>query len=219
MGTVRTTSHESAPPRLRKACSAHHHHCNTSPGNVQHCDSAHLLHSRTTMATADQQPRPHIASQNSNHRLRSTTVREREPSSSRRNTNLLRSHSSILCDATRLPRAPAPTFHNHRSSAPHSTTVIHAEVDRELVPVAPHTNAATTVVRLRPPQRRHAQPREGEECESETLILERESTLPRVRLLLDSETGQLVKLWSKLQKWLNKRGRIGNWTGIKLLIN
>jgi len=59
--------------------------------------------------------------------------------------------------------------------------------------------------------------------------LERESTLPRVRLLLDSQTGQLVnigqlvkassQLWSKLQKWLNKRGRIGNWTKIKLLIN
>jgi len=33
-------------------------------------------------------------------------------------------------------------------------------------------------------------------------------------------TGQtLVKLRSKLQKWLNKRGRIGNWTGINLLIN
>jgi len=50
---------------------------------------------------------------------------------------------------------------------------------------------------------------------------------PRVRLLLDSQIGQLVnsgqlvkvssQLWSKLQKWLNKRGRIGNWTGIKLL--
>jgi len=74
---------------------------------------------------------------------------------------------------------------------------------------------------------RHAKP--GDECESETLILERESTLPRVRLLLDSQTGELVnigqlvkvssQLWLKLQKWLNKRGRIGNWTGIKLLIN
>jgi len=36
-------------------------------------------------------------------------------------------------------------------------------------------------------------------------------------------TGQLVKansqLWSKVQKWLNKRGRIGNWTEIKLIIN
>ena len=36
-------------------------------------------------------------------------------------------------------------------------------------------------------------------------------------------SGQLVKLssqlWSKLQIWLNERGRIGNWTGIKLLIN
>jgi len=35
--------------------------------------------------------------------------------------------------------------------------------------------------------------------------------------------GQMVKvssqLWSKLQKWLNKRGKIENWTGIKLLIN
>jgi len=64
---------------------------------------------------------------------------------------------------------------------------------------------------------------------AETLILERENALPRVRLLLDSpigqlvNTGQLVKvnsqLWSKLQKWLNKRGKIGNWIGIKLLIN
>jgi len=54
----------------------------------------------------------------------------------------------------------------------------------------------------------------------ETLILERENALPRVRLLLDSQTSQLVntgqlvkvssQLWSKLQKWLNKRGRIGN---------
>jgi len=52
---------------------------------------------------------------------------------------------------------------------------------------------------------------------------------PRVTLLLDSQTGQLVntgelvkvssQLWSKLQKWLNKRGKIGNWTEIKLLIN
>jgi len=52
---------------------------------------------------------------------------------------------------------------------------------------------------------------------------------PRVRLLLDSQTGQLVntgqlvktssQLWSNLQKWLNKRSRIGNWTEIKLLIN
>jgi len=36
-------------------------------------------------------------------------------------------------------------------------------------------------------------------------------------------SGKLVKvssqLWSKLQIWLNERGRIGNWTGIKLLIN
>jgi len=64
---------------------------------------------------------------------------------------------------------------------------------------------------------------------AETLILERKNALPRVRLLLDSQTGQLVntgqlvkvssQLWLKLQKWLNKRGRIGNWTGIKLLIN
>jgi len=46
---------------------------------------------------------------------------------------------------------------------------------------------------------------------------------------LDSQTGQLVntgqlvkasnQLWSKLQKWLNKKGRIGNLTKIKLLIN
>jgi len=46
---------------------------------------------------------------------------------------------------------------------------------------------------------------------------------PRVRLLLDSQNGQLVKansqLWSKVQKWLNNRGRIGNWTEIKLIIN
>jgi len=40
--------------------------------------------------------------------------------------------------------------------------------------------------------RRHAQPREGEECESETLILERESTLPHVKLLFDNQTSQLV---------------------------
>jgi len=63
----------------------------------------------------------------------------------------------------------------------------------------------------------------------ETLILERENALPRVRLLLNSQTGQLVntsqlvkvssQVWSKLQKWLNKRVRIGNWTEIKLLIN
>jgi len=36
-------------------------------------------------------------------------------------------------------------------------------------------------------------------------------------------SGQLVKvssqIWSKLQILLNERGRIGNWTGIKLLIN
>jgi len=36
-------------------------------------------------------------------------------------------------------------------------------------------------------------------------------------------SGQLVKvssqLWSKLQIWLNEKGRIENWTGIKLLIN
>ena len=48
--------------------------------------------------------------------------------------------------------------------------------------------------------------------------LERESTLPRVRLLLDSQIGQLgnigqlvkasSQLWSKLQKWLNKREKI-----------
>jgi len=53
-------------------------------------------------------------------------------------------------------------------------------------------------------------------------------SVPRVRLLLDSQTGQLVntgqlvkassQLWSKLQKWLNRRGRIGNWTEIKFLI-
>jgi len=34
-------------------------------------------------------------------------------------------------------------------------------------------------------------------------------------------SGQLVKvssqIWSKLQILLNERGRIGNWTGIKLL--
>jgi len=52
---------------------------------------------------------------------------------------------------------------------------------------------------------------------------------PRVSLLLDSQTSQLVntgqlvkvssQLWSKLQKWLNKRDRIGNWIRIKLLIN
>jgi len=46
---------------------------------------------------------------------------------------------------------------------------------------------------------------------------------------LDSQTGQLAnigqmvkvnsQLWSKLQKWLNKRDKIGNWTEIKLLIN
>jgi len=55
---------------------------------------------------------------------------------------------------------------------------------------------------------------------AETLLLERENALPCVRLLLDSQTGQLVntsqlvkvnsQLWSKLQKWLNERGRIGN---------
>jgi len=49
---------------------------------------------------------------------------------------------------------------------------------------------------------------------------EKVHSAPRVRLLLDSQTGQLVntgqlvkvssQLWSKLQKWLNKRGRIGN---------
>jgi len=54
-------------------------------------------------------------------------------------------------------------------------------------------------------------------------------SMPHVRLLLDSQTGQLVntgqlvkassQLWSKLQKWLNKRGKIGNWTKIMLLIN
>jgi len=38
-------------------------------------------------------------------------------------------------------------------------------------------------------QSRVAEPREGEECESETLILGRDSA-PRVRLLLDSQTGQ-----------------------------
>jgi len=45
-------------------------------------------------------------------------------------------------------------------------------------------------------------------------------SVPRVKLLLDSQSGQLVntgqlvkassQLWSKLQKWLNKRGVIGN---------
>jgi len=60
--------------------------------------------------------------------------------------------------------------------------------------------------------RRHAQPKKGEECESETLILERESNLPRVRLLLDCQIGQLVntgqlvkvtsQLWSKLDEGL-----------------
>jgi len=68
----------------------------------------------------------------------------------------------------------------------------------------------------------------GRRKEEQTLILERVSA-PRVMLLLDNQTGQLVnigqmvkassQLWSKLQKWLNKRGRIGNWTEIKLLIN
>ena len=47
--------------------------------------------------------------------------------------------------------------------------------------------------------------------------LERESALcATCQHLIGS---QLVKLWSKVQKWLNKRGRIGNWTGIKFLIN
>jgi len=70
------------------------------------------------------------------------------------------------------------------------------------------------------------QPRsQGGECESETLILE--SVLcATCQHLIGSQlvnSGQLVKvssqLWSKLQIWLNERGRIGNWTEIKLLIN
>jgi len=70
----------------------------------------------------------------------------------------------------------------------------------------------------------------GRRKEQQTLVWrEKVHSTPRVRLLLDSQTGQLVntgqlvkvssQLWSKLQKWLNKRGKIGNWTGIKLLIN
>jgi len=64
-----------------------------------------------------------------------------------------------------------------------------------------------------------------------SLIVWREKVhfAPRVTLLLDSQTSQLVnngqlvkvssQLWWKLQKLLNKRGRIRNWTEIKLLIN
>jgi len=61
--------------------------------------------------------------------------------------------------------------------------------------------------------------------EAETLVW-KESAFCHVSACywtIQLSTGQLVKVnsqvWSKLQKWLNKRGRIRNWTGIKLLIN
>jgi len=86
---------------------------------------------------------------------------------------------------------------------------------------ASNRTTASEQPRCHPPCR-HAQPREGEKCESETLILGRDFA-PRVRLLLDNQTGQHrsngQSQQSKMQKWLNKRGRIGNWTEIKLLIN
>jgi len=58
--------------------------------------------------------------------------------------------------------------------------------------------------------------REGEGCH----VSASQWTLKWSKLV---NTGQLVKvssqLWSKLQKWLNKRGRIVNLAEIKLLIN
>jgi len=120
------------------------------------------------------------------------------------------------------------TSHHDEASSRNTITTTITNQKREHEPHH-HAGAATKSEQpRRHPPCRHAQPREGEECESETLILGRDSALC-VRLLLDSQTSQLVntgqmvkvsnQLWSKLQKWLNKRGRIGNWTEIKLLIN
>jgi len=94
------------------------------------------------------------------------------------------------------------------------TTIAEEEERATIVNRRPLQHHRTTT----PEQPRcHAQPREGEECESETLILDRDSLRHvsccywTVKLV---NNGQLVKassqLWSKLQKWLNKRGKIGN---------
>jgi len=140
--------------------------------------------------------------------------------------------ATISCRTT-APPSPSRTSSNHCSCGTGITSLLqHRETRRR----RNSTRICTTPRRRRSQSsrhcrqlRRHVEPREegaanpnsGERVLCATCQhLIGQSNWSTGQLV---NSGQLVKvssqLWSKLQIWLKERGRIGNWTAIKLLIN
>jgi len=201
--SISATNQRHHHANARKTSKNHNHE--PAPVRVNHCR-------RKTASSSLQQSQIHVPpSSNHSCNLRTPVWPSQ---TSNKNVQPAGSRTSRFSWTWAIPRNREPTMHHHRSTiaaadaspSPENTTAPPRRSNHHVGAAAPsHTAKGGRRVW-------EWNPNSGE-------IL----SAPRVMFLLDSQTGQLVKassqLWSKLQKWLNKRGRIGNWTGIKLLIN